>query len=53
MSTLLVAARECHTTFTGICWAPGAGADLQDGMTVQRAAALRPVPAPTGGLVTA
>ncbi len=40
-------------TFTGIRWALGAGPDLQDGMTVQRAAALRPALAQIGGLVTA
>jgi len=52
MSILRTAAPDC-TTFTGIHRAFGAGRDLQDGMAVQRAAALRPVPAQIGGLVTA
>lgn len=52
MSILRTAARDC-TTFTWFPCALCAGQDLQDGMTVQRAAALRPASAQIGGLVTA
>ncbi len=44
---------RCGLTFTRLHGARRAGETLQDGMTVQRMAALRPVPAPIGGLVTA
>lgn len=41
MTILRTAARYC-ATFTGFCWVRDIQPDLQDGMTVQRAAALRP-----------